>query len=560
MAPPVGWTLEEVISFGWTSAKAERGKHHDVHRHLARYVRPQHDEFFNDGRKESTRPAIELLWDDTPIKANDAWARGVNSMTHNQATDWFFYRDSDKLTMLDAEVRDWYGLVNDDLKTECRQSSLYASLLNRLKDVGTYGFGAAYSYEGDNKGHLTFEYVPAPECYFRLNRRGLPVEFIRPLNLTVSEIRERKIEISRCSQAVRDADNTKNNDARFQFIHFVTEREELDGYSLSDKHPVVGFYFEVNVKTIVGEHGYWDFPYHVLCWDPQPQSSYPVGIGYITLPEIRNLNAQRKKFDRVLDNESDSPILATNQDEGKEQARPQAGEMIYGGMSGNGQRLYDPLYRANVGSRTLTEEIRDGRNAILEAWHNNLMLMVSNGQMTALEVASRDEKIIQAMGPFIIPMFTDLKAIMDRIFHARMRAGAYDPLPRAFGPKTTAEIEFTGILAKAHKKLTATNITMFISEALATIGAYDPQELKASIDSGIAMRELGEARALPAGLVRSADERDKALQAAQQQEMQRMALENAGKLGQAAKAGAQAVNELGGAGGGNGASGIALAP
>lgn len=548
------YTLEQMIQMQWTAAKAERGRHEKEHRHIARYIRPQLAEFFTDGKQSDKRPAIEILWDDTAIQANDTWARGVNSMTHNQATDWFSYKDEDPVVMRDGEAAPWFAMVNDDLRRELRKGGFYAAALHRLKDIGAFGFGALYSYEDDNKGHLSFEHVPAPECYFTLTRDSLCRTFLRPLNLTAIQAEERGIDVSKCSQAVQDALRDRRQDTQFLFLHYVAPRKDLPD-AVKGNHDFVGVYFEVQTNKVVNQHGFHDMPYHVLVWDPIPQTPYPTGIGYITLPEIRNLNAQRKKFDRILDNESDSPILATSQDEGKEQARPQSGEMIYSGMSGEGRRLYDPLYQNATGSRILKDEIQTSQNKVLEAFHNNLMLMIANGQMTATEVASRDEKIIQAMGPFIIPMMADLESVLDRVFHSRMRAAAYDPMPSIFDEDTEMSVELHGILAKAHKKLTAANITMFYSEALGTVGQVAPEEVQ-GLNHREALRHMGEARAIPQGIIPTDDElkarEEQAAAAAQQQ----MMMEQAPGMAKAAKDGADAMAALGGAGQG----GVALAP
>ncbi|MGB1390636.1 MAG: portal protein, partial [Paracoccaceae bacterium] len=511
---------------------------------------------FTDGKNVNQRPAIEVLWDDTAIKANDTWSRGVNSMTHNQATDWFLAKDNDKAVMQDAEAAPWYARVNEDMGVELRKGGFYAAALQRLKDVGAFGFGALYSYEDDNKGHLSFENVPAPECYFTLTRDGLCRTFMRPLNLTAIEAEERGIDITKCAQVVQDALRERRQDTQFLFIHYVAPAKDVpDKRGINHDH--IGFYYESQTSKIVGQHGFHDMPYHVLAWDPVPQSPYPTGIGYITLPEVRNINAQRKKFDRILDNESDSPVLAGSQDEGKEQARPQAGEMIYGGMSGEGRRLYDPLYQGATGSRILKDEIQTSRETILEAWHNNLMLMIANGTMTATEVASRDEKIIQAMGPFIIPMMADLTDILDRVFHSRMRASAYDPIPQIFDDTTEMQMELTGILAKAHKKLTANNITMFYGEALATVGQTQGglAEIE-GLNHGDALEHLGSARALPQGIMPTRTQCDERAAAQMEQQQQQMMMAQAPGMAAAAKDGAAAMAQMEQAGGG----GVALAP
>lgn len=543
MADETGTKLKRAFS----SLQQVRNQRDKEYLHIARYVRPQHTPMWESVQNTSTVPTIELLWDDTAIKACDVWSRAVNSMTHNPATDWFNGQDSDKKVNENGNAKAWYGTVTDDMRSQMERSGLYVALLHRLKDIGSYGFGAVYIFEDakqGNKGRLNVEYVPAPQCFFTLNPDGSVRTFFRPQRWTWPEIEARGIDVQKCDQAVKTAKESSNLEATFLFIHAAYPKEDAPDGGKPD-HDFVGYYMEDATGNVLQTHGFHEHPYNVLVWDPVPNSMYPTGIGYITLPEIRNLNAQRKKFDRILDNESDSPTLAPNQDEGHARAALRAGEMVYGGISGDGKRLYEPYYQGSNGSRTLSAEIESSRELIKDAWNNPLFMMVSNQQMTAMEVASRDEKIIQVMGPFIIPMFKSLTLICERFFHARMRAGTYDPLPEIFDADTVVNFDFIGILARAMKKLMSANIVAFYTEAMQTVGLIAPDEVKDGMDHGLAMRAMGDARAIPAGIVLSKDQREakRAETDAANQNMQMAAA--APGLAKAALDGSQALNNMG---------------
>jgi hypothetical protein len=544
----------ERFQYGWSSAKRVKNRTFIEHLHIARYIRPETAEFWEE-RKTDNRPAIEKLWDDTPIKANDMFARGLWSMSHNSSTDWCSYQDRNALVRADEEATGWYVKVNADVRQELSDSGVYAGLLNRLKDVGAFGFGALYSYETDNQGHLAFEYVPAAETFYTVDRKGLCNGFHRPLNLTARQaIIERKWPKEKLSQSVRDAYDRKDEDTKFLFLHIVEERKHLDKRARPRSNKDfqwAGYYVETETWTLLDEHGFRDMPYHVMGWGGAPGTPYPNGIGFITLPEIRNLNAQRKKFDRILDNESDSPKLAPNQDEGANQYAFKPGETIYGGMTGDGKRLYEPYYAGGTGSRSLAVEIDQSRNLIREAWHYSLMVMQSNQQMTAEEVRSRDAKMIQAMGPFIVLMAADLRTIVDRVFYARLEAGAYDPLPAVFDAETQMELKFSGILAKAQMVLESESIVGLYAEA-SMIAQYDPDAVVHGLNHGEALRALGNARSVPAGIVKTAEAAKKSIDAAAQQKQQMMAAQMAPDMAKAAKDGAQAVATIGETGGGQG--------
>jgi hypothetical protein len=541
--------IEDEIAEAWPFYRMVKGQHSIEHIHIARYIRPELAEFFEE-RKTTDRPAIELLWDDTAIKANDMFSRGIWSLAHNSSTEWFNYKDKNPAVMADAEATAWYQRVTEDLRDQCLSSGLYQALLMRLADVGAFGFGAVYSYEiPGTDGQIAFEWVPASECFYTTNREGLANSFIRPLNLTAREaIDEREWPRELLDQTILDAYERRDVNTKFLFLHVVWERKGFDPRkrARSNKdYRYAGYYYSTVGRKVVNEHGFRDFPYHVLGWGGASNTPYPVGIGYRTLPEVRNLNSNRKKFDRLLDVESDSPLLAPNQDEGVggQQFKPQAGAMIYGGMSGDGKRLYEPLYTGQ-GSRSLESETATSRALIQEAYNYQLFMMVTQRQMTAEEVRSRDAKLVQAMSPYMVLMSKDLRTIIERIFYARMAAGVYNPMPAIFDANTKMDLKFTGILGKAQQVLEGEQIVGLYAEAQ-FIATYDPDAIIHGIDHGAALIALGSSKSLPGTIVLSKEQAQKNREAAAQQKQQMQAAAMAPGLAKAAKDGAGALNEMG---------------
>lgn len=543
--------INEQIAYAWSSARRVKGQHSTEHIHIARYIRPELAEFFEE-RRPTDRPAIELLWDDTAPKANDAFARGLWSMAHNQVSEWFSYEDKNPRVMNDAEAAAWYNLVNEDLRTELISSGAYVALLLRLSDVGAFGFGALYSYT--ENGQLRFEWVPASECFYTLGRDGLCNSFIRPLNLTARQaIDERKWSTEKLDQTVLTAYANKDESSKFLFLHVVWERKTAyRGRARSNlDYPWAGWYYQVQNRTVLDEHGFHEMPYHVLNWGAQPGIPYPVGIGYRTLPEVRNLNADRRTYDRLKNLEADSPVLAPDGagQPGNDQWRPQTGEMIYGGMSGDGKRLYEPYYTGN-GQRSFREDNEVSRQIIRQAWFNDLFLMQTQRQMTAEEVRSRDAKLIQAMGPFAILFASDAKTLVERAFFTRLRAGAYDPMPAVFDANTKMKLKFSGLLAKAQQVLEGEQIVGLFAEAgliaqsWAQIAPDTVQEIADTLDPAAAIRHLGNSKSIPKDIVRSPEAaREHAeKRAAQQQQM--AAAQMAPELARAAKDGAAALKDV----------------
>ena len=75
-----------------------------------------------------------------------------------------------------------------------------------------------------------------------------------------------------------------------------------------------------------------------------------------------------------------------------------AGEIIYGGMNAQGQRLYD-LYAEWRKTSGLTETMLERvRTAIREAFHASLLMLVDRQCMTATEVIQREQEKMRLLG------------------------------------------------------------------------------------------------------------------------------------------------------------------
>lgn len=537
---------EEQYSYLWQSMREVRARREFEDIQLARYVRPELSAGFE--QVPLGRPAIHLLWDDTAIKANNLFGNGLWSISHSSAISWFDYELPSELKG-DSEGDTWAAdIVTEDLRKEFNDGGLYLALLLRLYDVGTFGYGAVYSYEDKKRpGHLAWEWIPASECFYILDGQGHCITFVRPIWMTAKQaIEQYGFSKSKLDQPILTAYETRNHAQKFLFLHIVEERPGAPARPRDAlEYPWRGMYFYPGQKKIVEEHGFADMPYHVLTWGGSAGNPYPVSIGYRTLPEVRNINATRKRFDRLLELETDNITLGPDGGEqpGGEQWRPNPGDHISGGMNGDGKRLYDYLYQGN-GGRNTQVETATSRTIIQDAWFNSLFMMtVNQGRMTAEEVRSRDAKIIQAMGPFVVFMASDLTTICDRAFQYRLAQGAYDPIPAILGPNDNLTLAFDGLLAKAQEALQGQQIIGLLAEAQ-LIAQFDPEAVLAGTDFNAAYRHLARSKTIPSGIVYSEEKYLEERKKRANQQANNQAMAAAPGLAKAANDGAQAMKGM----------------
>lgn len=228
----------------WQSVRNARACRQAEDIHLARYVRPSLSGGFE--KTPLDKPAIQYLWDDTAIKANELFGRGLWSISHSGAIDWFAYQ-LPKGKQGDAEGDAWAAdVVTKDLRDEFTDGGLYQALLLRIYDVGCFGYGAIYSYEDPGrKQHLAYEWVPANECFYLLDGRGLCITFVRPLYLTASQILdEYGIPKDKVDRPIIDAYEQRNHTQKFLILHIVEARKGApDNPKDSSEFPWKGVYY-----------------------------------------------------------------------------------------------------------------------------------------------------------------------------------------------------------------------------------------------------------------------------------------------------------------------------
>src|SRR5690606_8774321 len=110
----------------------------------------------------------------------------------------------------------------------------------------------------------------------------------------------------------------------------------------------------------------------------------------LALPDIKMLNAMAKTTIVAAQKAADPPILAPDE-AAVRGIRTTPGGIIYGGIDDNGRVRYQPLTTgANIG---LTLEMAEQRRqAIREAFHWSLLLLVAQPNQTATEVLARQEE------------------------------------------------------------------------------------------------------------------------------------------------------------------------
>jgi hypothetical protein len=262
----------------------------------------------------------------------------------------------------------------------------------------------------------------------------------------------------------------------------------------------------------------------------------------LALPDIKMLNAMAKTTIVAAQKAADPPILAPDE-MAVRGIRTTPGGIIYGGVDEQGRARYQPFHSgAAIGLGLELEEQR--RQAIREAFHWSLLLMVASPNQTATEVLARQEEKLRLMGPHLGRLQSEfLDPLITRLFNTLLRHRRLPPPPESLIGRAGIKVEYVSPAAQAQRASDGTAIVRAL-QALGPLAAMKP-EIFDNIDADATARALAEAFGAPAKLL--LDPETVALLREQRQQQQALM-----QIAAAAKPVAGAVKDLVQAGAGAG--------
>lgn len=485
------------------------------------------------------------LYDSTGINAVDRLASGIESLIIPQSEYWhgMGVLDLSRDEFSDEEHR-WFEKVRNlmfRVRYDADSGWITASQTAMRRCVA---FGNAFMFVGesfDNKSIINYRYLPLNECHVAEDHNGKITQFYREYSLTASQAMSDFG--NKCPETVkRAAESQAEKDQRFIFIHAILPRADFELGGMVDKAPFQSVHVERDSKTVVRESGFFEFPVIDFRWLPEPGRTYGEGPVMRCLADIQSLNKMAKNEQIAGDQAVRPTLLVANAGVmNRPTARP--GEMIYGGMSANGQRLVEPLFNGQrLDFATMVLEAK--RNQVKDSMYLNLFqLLVKNPQMTAHEAMIRAGEKADLLGPAGSRLQQSLSRLIDREVGILARRGAFRPgtsleIPRRLQGKKS-HVQFTSPLDRMRRAKEGEGILRLL-ETASPLAQTDPSVLDA-IDSDETLRQLRDILGAPIAIMRKPEEIAK-IRAGRQQAQ--AAQQNAQIAAEMAKAGAQGSQAL----------------
>jgi hypothetical protein len=504
-------------------------------------------------RRDIAETAVVLLRDDiydsTGIFAAQRMANAMHGSITNPNVAWRKrkFKAPAKALNQDPEAKDWLESADEVEWEALYDSNFDPEISSAYQDlVGPGNTFVAVVAENDSPqdwSGFNFEAITVKESYFERDHRGDMYRYFRWLVWTASEC------ASWCAsknykvpdEVMKELGEGGNPDKRFDITYAVyvrPDKKNKTGVLSATERPVGAKYVLDQSKEQIGlEEGFYEFPILHCPWEKTSGSVWGHGPGMLMSPTAKYINYRMELEDMAIRKAIDPGYTAVE--------RGVIGDMETGPGGITIVRSHDAIKVLESGARIDFSQmsLKDLRESIREAFHNDELQLRDSPQMSATEAQIRYELMNRVLGPTMGRIQTSLLSpILDRTFKTLLRNKQFGPVPpQVAQARAQFKVNYTGALMRAQQSDEVAAIERWIGQVGAAAKVF-PQVMNL-VDIIQWARDLALRLNVPAKMLRSIKEVEQLVQQQQQvaaQQAQAQLQQQAGAAAEAQGKGAQA--------------------
>lgn len=442
----------------------------------------------------------KTILDGYSTQASTVMASGMQSGMTSPSRPWFKVRVPDPALMKVQSVGKWCDDVTDLMLKVCGRSNVYGIFYSMYKELGIFGVAFALFLE-DYDQVIRGKSFTIGEYYLGVNASGIVDSMARKRRIQINQMVS-EFGLKNCSDSVQSAYLNKKYDDWVTIYHLIEpNNNRVEEYADEQNMAYRSIYWEENNgDDLLAFRGFHEKPFIAPRWDTVTTDTiYGYGPGWNALGNAKQL--QKTQLDKLLAQEKshNPPMQKDGSVEGHVNLLP-------GGLTATSSTLPNagirPAYQVNANLESFIELINALHESIDKDFFVDLFRMMVNfdkSNMTATEVAERQQEKIMMMGPVLERLQNEmLDPFLERLFSILERNMLLPPAPKEM-QGMDLEVEYISILAQAQKAVGVNSI----SRVIGFIGAVLPYKNDAGdvIDIDEAIREVAVMEGIPAKLI-----------------------------------------------------------
>lgn len=484
-------------------------------------------------------------FDDTALRAVDRLGAGMESLVTPQSEKWHGLAVNDPLAPEATDEETEYFEHYRDYMFKVRynpKSGFIGAHQKALRAATALGTGIVYMEEAMGaQAHIVpvvYRFLPLSECYLAVDAQGITDTCYRNFSMTARQMVQR-FGSDAVHERVRTwASQPENMDKPVRVIHAVEPRLDYNGNGggTTKGAPFSSCYVDSDNSVLIGESGFFEFPFVVYYWQPVDNQAYAQSPIMLALSEIKGLNVMTKASLKGLQSYMDPP-WALYHEGTMNRLNLNPGKMNPGFLDSTGRPRAQAL-TTGANPQFIQEILTPGRDNVKDALYVTLFqILLNNPNMTATEAMIRANEKGELLGPAGGKIQYAMAHEVERMGGILHRKGAMAPGAPLAPPRSLAGKPYGASFTSPLDRLRKSAERLGIQESMQT--ALPLMQIDPSVADNFDLDELvrtdTEATAAPHKILRSIEERDAKRQARQQQQQVQQALEMAKTGGEAAK-------------------------
>lgn len=432
---------------------------------LSKWIDPLRGSFEAYPTKRSELPDYTIILNNHATQARGVMASGLSSGMTSQTMPWLRLTldNIDKFTT--SEIRQWLDDCQNVLYSMLDKSNVYGCINNAYEELGQFGtacFLILEDFDDVVRGRdFTFG-----QYFLGTDNKGRVNAFAREFWMTVGQC-VKEFGFENCSPTCQQLYNTNYVDTWLKVRHLIEANDTAMPQMADFKNmPFRSVYWDVSdgSERFLACRGFKRFPVIAPRWKTNTTDQvYGYGPGWYALGNTRQL--QKTELDKLLAQEKSQnpPMQADANVDGHVSTIPGGVTRTTGNNVPNaGVR---PAYQVQYNAQSFLDSEQALKDQIDKDFFVNLFMMLINfdkTNMTATEVAERQQEKIMMMGPILYKLQTELlDPLVELLFGIAMDNDLL-PEPPDEIKGMPIKVQYISILAQAQKALGVNQINRVI--------------------------------------------------------------------------------------------------
>lgn len=470
-------TKRELIMNRWGVLKNERSSWFTHYSEITNYLLPRNGRYFVSDRNRGQR-RHNAIYDNTGSMALNTLAAGMMSGMTSPARPWLAFAVQDKQLQASPAVKQWLQDVTDIVLGIFRKGNVYNTLHQMYTELGAFGTCAAIMLDDFNDVMRLYPLTAGEYCIAQ-DWTGEVVTLYREFQKTVGET---VIEFGRenCSPGLLQQFDRGDLDTWVTILQAIEPREDRDPTKRDAINmPWASVYWEIggSPDKPLRESGYEKFPALVARWNLAGGDIYGNSPGMMVLGDVKQLQQEQLRKSQAIDYMTKPPLAMPTSMKNREVDGMPGGITFFDTPGSNGTRN---LFQVQLDLNHLLADIQQVQSRINQGMFADLFLMVSgstNPNMTATEVAARQEEKMLMLGPVLERMDNELlNPLVSSTYNRALKAGLLPPAPPELHGHPL-QVEYISVLAQAQRAIGTNSVDRFVAQMMTVIAPAKPEVL-----------------------------------------------------------------------------------